>query len=92
MPYGVSFAAAAAIASSPSEFLGVMRGGSIVLGFVVGCGSSPGTGLRRRGMTRIGERIAVFSDIVCGALREMKLCRSFNRMIRDPVNSCVESY
>ena len=52
--YGVSSAAAAAIASSPSEFLGVMRSGSIevLFGLVVGFCCRPGTGLRRRGMFR----------------------------------------
>jgi hypothetical protein len=66
--YGVSFAAAAAIASSPSEFLGVMRGSSIealfVIGFVVGFGCRPGTGLRRRGMIRFGgEEEMIFPNI-----------------------------
>lgn len=60
MPYGVSFAAAAAIASSPSEFLGVMRGGSVVFGFVVGFSNKPGTGLRRRGITRFGDENLYF--------------------------------
>ena len=64
MPYGVSFAAAAAaaIASSPSEFLGVMRDGSVLFGSVVGFGNKPGIGLRR-GMTRFGDENVVFPDI-----------------------------
>jgi hypothetical protein len=68
VPYGVSFAAAAATASSPSEFLGVMRGGSVVFGCLVGFGSSPGTGLRRSGMAEFEDEITVFPDIRYRAL------------------------
>ena len=57
--YGVSFAAAAATASSPSEFRGVMRGDSVavplVFGLVVGFRSNPGTGVRRKAMVGIGK-------------------------------------
>lgn len=88
MPYGVSFAAAAAIASSPSEFRGVMRCRSVVFWFVVGFGANPGTGLRRRGMARFEEESIAFPDIRCGALREISSVVYFSHMFRGPSINC----
>jgi hypothetical protein len=66
VPYGVSFIIAVT-ASSPTEFLGVMRGWLVeapcVSGFVVGSDGCPGTGLRRRDIVGTGEGIIVFRDM-----------------------------
>lgn len=90
MPYGVSFAAAAAIASPPSEFLGVMRGGSVVFGFVVGFGNKPGTGLRRRGMTRFWDENVVFLDTRYSALRGSMFGYTFQSDISRSINCFSE--
>ena len=87
MPYGVSFAAAA-IASSPTEFLGVMRSGSIealfIFGFVGGFGCRPGTGLRRRGMVWIDFEKVVCADIRYNSFGQTNVAVLMNKIARDP--------